>query len=330
MTKHLVTISLLAGLVFVRVASAQSEPLPSIQELQQLQAEKQWQPLLQKLQRVLQLRGDAAKNFDRYELFTMKGEAHANLKQPGPASQAFNEAAKEAASDKQRAAVASTTALIIKRSKSFVYKRKSPTTQPSDPKEFDVLDATKRKNAFAALAADELAVLQPKVKSATNANNLRPVIELMKSMGDLRSAELAANGTTAMSDSLLPPLAARSKDLSAKYVADQQIVVDNIEKTANTVIDVGPDRRGAYQGRTYDRLYRKRGLLPADQNALKDAIQTCNEIATGDKELADVFGPELGKPLLAVAEQATAVAQKAQSVLAADYSISVSDPKGLK
>ena len=316
----------ISGLAHGQVA----EPLPSMQELQQLQTDKQWQPLLQKLQRVLSLRGDAAANYDRYALLMMKGEAHAQLKQPAPATSAFADAAKEAQADKNRAAVASSTALLIKRSQSFVYKRKSPSTQPTDPKEIDVLDPAKRKDGFVALAADELAALQPKVKSATTANNLKPVVELMKSMSDLRNAELAAEGNTTKSDSLLPPLAAHSKELSAKYVADQKRIVDNIEHTANQTIDVGPDRRGAYQGRSLERKFKKRGLMSNDQTALKNAIQACTEIALGDKEMADAFGADLGKPLLDVAADAKGVADKADVVLKADYTITTNDPKGLK
>jgi hypothetical protein len=46
--------------------------------------------------------------------------------------------------------------------------------------------------------------------------------------------------------------------------------------------------------------------------------------------MAEQFGAELGKPLLEVAEQAKAVAQKAQIVLETDYTITTNDPKGLK
>ena len=331
MNKHL-TIILLSCIVFTGTfASGQAnDPLPSMQELQQLQTDKQWQPLLQKLSRVLSLRGDAAKNFDRYELFMMKGEAHAQLKQPAPAAIAFADAAKEAGPQKERVAVANSTALLIKRSQTFVYKRKTPTTQPGDAKEIDVLDPAKRQEGFAALAADELAVLQPKVKSATSANNLKPVIDVMKSMEDLRNAELASAGNTSMSDSLLPPLAAHSKELSSKYVAEQKQKVDAIEKSANQVVDSGPDRRGAYGGRTYERKYKKRGLMSADSNNLKSAMAVCTEIAAGDKQMAEEFGPELGKPLLDVATEAATVAQRAEEVLKTDYSITVSDPKGLK
>jgi hypothetical protein len=59
-------------------------------------------------------------------------------------------------------------------------------------------------------------------------------------------------------------------------------------------------------------------------------MQTCNEIATGDKEMADAFGADLGKPLLDVVTEAKAVADKAETVLKTDYSITTSDPKGLK
>jgi hypothetical protein len=128
----------------------------------------------------------------------------------------------------------------------------------------------------------------------------------------------------------LPPLAVHTKDLSAKYVADQKIKVENIEQQANQVVDVGPDRRGAYGGQSFERKYKKRGLMSNDQRTLKDAMQICNEIAQGDKEMAEQFGAELGKPLLEVAEQAKAVAQKAQIVLETDYTITTNDPKGLK
>lgn len=330
MTKHLLIALFACAFISTGFARGQSDPLPTMQELQQLQIDKQWQPLLQKLSRVLSLRGDAAKNYDRYELFTLKGEAHAQLKQPAPAVSAFGDAAKEAASDKQRAAVASSTALLIKRANQFVYKRKSPATQPTDAKEIDVLDPAKRKDGFAALAADELAALKPKVKSAISASNLKPVIELMKSMDDLRNAELASAGETAMSDSLLPPLAAHSKELSAKYVADQKLKVDGIERSANTIDQVGTDRRGAPGSGYRERKYKKRGLMSTDANSLKAAIAACNEIAEGDKQMAEAFGADLGKPLLDVAEDARNVALKAENVLKTDYSVTTSDPKGLK
>src|SRR3954466_7136488 len=113
MIRHLSIRLIVCSLFAASFARGQAaDPLPSMQELQQLQTEKQWQPLLQKLSRALSLRGDAAKTFDRYELFMMKGEAHAQLKQPAPAASAFADAVKEAGADKNRAAVAGSTALL--------------------------------------------------------------------------------------------------------------------------------------------------------------------------------------------------------------------------
>ena len=70
--------------------------------------------------------------------------------------------------------------------------------------------------------------------------------------------------------------------------------------------------------------------MSADSNNLKSAMAVCTEIAAGDKQMAEEFGPELGKPLLDVATEAATVAQRAEEVLKTDYSITVSDPKGLK
>jgi hypothetical protein len=312
-------IALIVTLFLASTALAQqNEPLPTMQELQQLRDQKQWQPLLQKLSKVIVLKGNLAQSYDRYELLMMKGEAHAQLKQGPQAIQSFNDAAKEAKDQKDKAAVASSTALLFKRAQNFVYKRKSPTTQASDAKTIDVLDIEKRKEGFAALAADEYAALEGKAKNATKAPNLGGVIDIMKSLGDLRNAELASGGDTKLADQLIAPLAAHTKDLSSKVIATDRKKVEEIEKSANILIEV-PDRSRPGTSRAPGATrYKKRGLMSTDSQTLKNIIQECNNIADGDKQLADEFG-DAGKPLMEVVKEAQQVADKATAVLNADY-----------
>jgi hypothetical protein len=332
---------LIGNSLFAWAQAPKNEPLPTMGELQKLYADKQWQPLLQGISRVLPLRGPAAQPYDRYELFSMKGEAHLALKQQPAASSAFEEASKLEGIDKVKKATADSMVLLVKRSQQGQFTRKSPTSQPSEPKNFDLLDQSKRKDAFAALAADELAALQPKAKAATSGTTLRPIAELLKSLDNLKQAEMAANNSpdTPLADGLVAPLASRAKDLSAKEVQQQKSRVDAIENGANQIIDV-PDRSragrgypgaggGANPGYPAERRYKKRGLQGMDQQNLKQIIGYCQDIAAADKQLAEVFG-DPGQPLLDVAKDADALATKAQTILNTDYSITTSDPRGLK
>jgi hypothetical protein len=323
--------------------------MPTMQELQQLYESKQWQPLLQKVSKVLPLRGQAAAPYDRYELFMMKGEAHLNLKQAPAASSAFDEASKLKDLEKTKMAVADAMVLLIKRSSGLVYKRKSPTTQPGDEKAIDLVDRDKRKAAFAALAADEQLALQPKVKAATSGNSLRPIADMLKSLDDLKTAEMASTDSTdtPLTAALVAPLAKHAKDLTAKEVSGMKSTVDAIERSANTVVDVPGSGRYDRTGRTggvsggpgavrgdgtvvTERRYKKRGLIGNDTQNLKDVIQTCENIDQANKHLAEVFTADLAQPLLDTARDATALAERAKTILNTDFSITSNDPRGFK
>jgi len=342
MIRHHKSVPLALAILFFASAAAmaqpKSEPLPTMQELQKLYADKQWQPLLQGVSRVLPLKGPAAQPYDRYELFSMKAESHLQLKQQAAAAAAFEEASKVEAIDKQKQAVADSMVLLVKRSQQNQYTRKSPTSQPSEPKTIDLLDQDKRKDAFAALAADELATLQPKAKAAATGTSLKPIAEMLKSLDDLKKAEMAAGGSsdTPLTTALVAPLATHAKDLSSKEVAQQKAKVDGIEASANQVVEV-PDRTGTNNRRGYPGAgggsfptgprYKKRGLQGMDQSTLKQIVTYSSDISKGTKQLAEVLG-DPGQPLLDVSRDAEAVGTKAQTLLNTDFSGTTSTPRG--
>ena len=94
------------------VRAAPPEPLATQEDIQQLYNQGKHAAVLQKLQRVLLLKGAAAAPYDRHALLRLKGESHLRSKQNGPAAQAFNAAAEEAADPTARAIDLSTEFLI--------------------------------------------------------------------------------------------------------------------------------------------------------------------------------------------------------------------------
>lgn len=356
MTSHrfapivLLILSLLSSRALAQAKTPSSDPPATMQELQQLYDAKDWQTLLQKVTKVLPLRGQAAAAYDRYELLMMKGDAHLNLKQGPAASSTFDEASKIKDLDKVKMAKADGMVLLIKRGQSGVYKRKSPATQPGEEKQFDLTDRDKRKAAFAALAADEQTSLQPRVKSAASGSSLRPIAEILKGLDDLKTAEMAANESTdtPLSAALVAPLASHARELTSREVADMKAKVDAIEKSANQVIDAGRGRNtnrnggvvrvqpgtgsGNGQGDTVivqERRYKKRGLIGTDQQTLKNVIETCQNVEQANKQLADVFPTDQGQPLLETAKDAEGLGRRAKTILETDYEATSSDPRGL-
>src|SRR4051812_25775147 len=92
--QHVVLVSLFSTLVGTAVA-AEPEALLTQQELHQLFDAGQYQPVLQKLARVLQLKGNAAAAYDHVDLYLLRGETFLQLKQQSQALASFQLAMKE-------------------------------------------------------------------------------------------------------------------------------------------------------------------------------------------------------------------------------------------
>src|SRR5262249_31477169 len=152
-------------------------------------------------------------------------DAQLNLKQNQGAIDAFKDASDES-KEPEKIATARASALLVKRSNAGVYTRKSPTTQPSDPKTFSLVDPDKRKDALLALAEDEAQALDPKAKAAATGKSLKPIADMFQAVKDMRDAELAATGKTDRADALIAPLATHAKDLSADELKRQKQRVD--------------------------------------------------------------------------------------------------------
>ena len=223
------------------IRAAEPEGLPSADDLHKLYDAKEYQPLVQKLTRVLQLKGNAAQAYDRVDMLMLRGEALMQLKQQAPAVEAFDAAAKEATNPQQKGttykpdeiAKARATALLVHQARLFSYTPRH-VEAGQKPEPIPLSDPARRPDAFKALLADQQADLTPKAKAAAHATSLGPIIQLIRGLGDLRAVEQMATSATKQSDALLVDLAEQAHKLMDAEVDRLAPATDTISKNAHT------------------------------------------------------------------------------------------------
>jgi hypothetical protein len=294
-----------------------SEPLPSGDQLHQLFKDKQYTVLLQKLSRVLQLRGDAARVYDKIDLLLLKADTHLQLKEQSLAVAAASAAVKlidEDHTDLKQAAVAKATEKLLKQTHGYTF---TPRTAPRGqlPQPISLLDVDRRADCFAAMFNDAKFDIASKMRAAKSARTLLPIIEAIKAVAELRTLELAAYGKDEQSAAQLDGLANQAKDLMAKAVKDLKAQADKDHDRANDLLPVRVDTRVAL---TSTQLYYKKGLegdmmrelnkIVADSEAIAEAAKQFADIS---KAAADGFGE--------VQDAAEKVAKSAKATLEDDY-----------
>ena len=304
--------------------NANTNTLPTVDELHQLYKDGNYKETLQKLSRVLALKGDAAKAYDRHDLLRLRAETQLKLRDSAGAAATFEQAAKEAHDDKARA-VDVASQMVIKRSKNlqFTPAAKKGAKGGAKVEPIDVGDPEKRKAAFAALLAEQKELVVPRVKAAKDAKALQPVIEALQAAGGLRTLELAATGDDAEVKTMVSDLSGRAKKMMADAVKDMTDTVNQIEESANRLQEVmtpvrAPGGVGGGGGVYAERSYKKRGLMTPDVKDLKRVISDCQKIVPVVKELVEKLG-ESGEEFKQIGTDAVAVGTKAHEVLTTDY-----------
>jgi hypothetical protein len=329
---------LFAALVFLASgrAALAADPLPTAAEIHQLFDEGKYPQVLQKLQRVLILKGAAAKPYDRHDLLRLRGETQLHLKSAVPAAQSFTEAA-DATEDAAAIAVDRATALLIKRSPQLAYAPKNngkakpaagAAAAAAEP--IPIVDPASRKKALGALFEDEWAAAGPKLKAVAEAKQLSVILDAVPMIRDLRSLELAATEKDERTKKVLGDLATRARDLLAKAVTDEGKKVDAIEKTANESIEIqdfGRDPKSNGRGTKIETQWKKRGLNRNDAGTLRDSLTLMGKVAAACHEMADALGDK-STDFAPVRADAEKVAKKADSVLNTDYTRRYTRPPG--
>jgi len=297
--------------------------LPTVEQLNAQLAEGKHQEVLKHVAKLLGLRGEAAKRYDRYELLTLRGEAALRAKAISMAIEAFGQASR-ATTDPEKQAVARATEVLIRRAKPLGYvPRAAPQLAPQGKVDaaaaaaraqaaqpIPFIEPADRKRAFAALFADEFASVEPKVKAATKASGLPPVVDALKSIGDLRAVEIAATGTSAKTKSITGDLGAHAHQLISGTLTPMERRVEECWNSARRqTVSQGSD------GNTY-RQPGMWGLNSTEQNDLKAVIATCEKVQPVANEMASVTERT---ELIADAQTAQKLHARAVEVLTFDY-----------
>ena len=292
---------------------------PTPEEIHKTFDAKDYAGTLERITRVLPLKGDAGKAYDRYALLMLKGEAHLQLKQFKSAGDAFAAAAKET-DEPEKAAVARATQRVVRESKAGRVQRRVP-KRDAKLMSADLLDPDQRDNAFGIAYDDARAAAEPKVKAATRARTLEEIEAALKVLSELHDLELAATGGDAEHLATRQELHDRATKLIDRELERMQRDVVDIRDNANQIVREKIIETTSLTGRNPDStslLTVRRGLSREDKSRLgaimldcKRAIETSKSLAkstTGSEDDAD-----------ALVARATEVGRLAERVLRAKY-----------
>jgi hypothetical protein len=246
-------------------ASAQAQPVPTPQELQQMFDAKQYHTCLQQIARVLRVKGDAASAYDPDQLQLLRGECFIRLGDRAQAIRAFTTAQKSA--NHSMALTARANLLIVQASPAFKYDAGSGT--------IDIAEPQSRKQAMLALFSRELQKADPAIRAAQNAQSLAPIIAVVPKLKDLTALEMTATGEDKQIFPAFAQVGARARDLvgGALQALDSQIAT--IEHRANEPIS------SSVNGSAWWVTVGHRGLDSPDRAALDEAY-------TGAQQIYDV------------------------------------------
>jgi len=290
------------------VPTTQPMPLPTPAELQQMNDGGQYRICLQQIARVLALRGDPARPYDRNSLLLLRGDCLLHLKDPTTALDAYV-AASHSPKPAQKAE-ARATALLIRKSVGLLFTPKPPTK--GGP--IGIVDHADRVKAMLALNKELLEDSKPLIDAALDAPNLIPIIDAAPALIDIHSLETAATGSDAEIHPTLMKIAEHARELMTNELA----LVDNrvrlIESKANQLAGIG-----AY-GAVWWGGAARQGLTTNDREALRRDAAYADRISSSAGQFQGVSRSlgGTGEKWNPVVESGLIVAQHARDVLAVE------------
>jgi hypothetical protein len=284
---------------------------PTTQDLQQKLDAKQYPDVLSESQKMLSLKGAAAKDIDRYEVLLLRAEAQMQLKQQSTAIASYQQATKET-SDPSKAGVAKAMMTLVQRSRALMYTPKAGSDPTKTIAPLNLLDPTDRKAALAALFDEEWTPTQAKIDAfkKQGATSLPPILQAAELAGEMRGLEIAATGKDEKTSTALSDLTENASKLMNDYLERSTRDVDNIDRQANYPVDTS----------TYQTS--RRGLTSPQINDLKMIISNCQKLTLAAQQVAASAGAG-GSEFRAISEKSSDLGKRANDVLTADYSQSL-------
>ena len=227
---------------------------------------------------------------DRAAILAEKGEAHLQLKQNPQAIDAYAKAAK-LDPNPDYAATDNANALLARRSHNGQYAPRPPAGGGAKPAAINILTGDGRREAFAALFADELAAAAPRFKAAESAQNIPQLIAAADLASSLRGLEVAATGTDAQTKPAVAAIANHAHGLLQNALTTLSTRATAIGEAANTYLPAeynAPSNNGGFGGPYAPGaagIPQKVGLTDRNKQELTDIVNTCGQIGPA----ADTF-----------------------------------------
>lgn len=291
-------------------ALAQTPALPTVPQLEEMMAAKEYRLCLQQIARLLRVAG-AAEKYDVPALHLMRGECLLQLEDRQSAIVVYRMA--ENSENVDQAAEAQAMDLLLTRCENLMYKSAAdPNAAP-----VGVVDPESRKTALKQLREDQLIVLRPAINKAMADNSLKPTITLLPRLIELRALELITQGDDAQVGSSVGPLGEHARGLITAELDRIDQRLGQIQTLANQQISGGVVGR---RGRTWGGYDERRGLTSTERNELRDFVTYLTDVRKVSLEGQKVARFWKGKPdaWAPQIERSTATLRKAQDILATE------------
>ncbi len=303
-----ITVVLLPLLCLFLVAARE---IPSVEQMRGMVTDKQFKRVLREVARAMQLKGDEATAYDRGQLLLIRADAQLGMRIEPQAAKSFRDAA-EAATRADDRATARAMSLLMSKSERLIYK---PHTGEPGGREIDI--GADRQAALDALLADEMAAVEPRVRSTKEKKEIAALLEMAAALEPVAAVERAATGTTTRTDEIKGGLITAMETLldDALIELDRKAVA--IELNALGLIAVP---QAAQPGQPPPQTIRakKRGLSLGDEAVLKQVMETCGEVVSRHREVAMQLGAEPDR-FRRAGDFAIRLSSKAGAILRADY-----------
>lgn len=275
-------------------------------------AQKQYRRVLREIGRAMHLKGEEAVAYDRGELLLIRADTQLAMRIEPAAVKSYRDAA-EAATNEEHRAMARAMALLVLRSERLAYAPRTGEAAGRPP--IDIV--ADRAAALDALLADEMAIVEPKVRAAKESKQIADVLETVRVVEPVAFIERAATGATARTDAFMKEFVERIETLLDDALVALDRKASDIEAHALGLIAVPQEIRPG-QPPPNTMKVKKRGLSPADEAALKQVMETCREIVSRNREVAMQLGAEPDE-FQRASDFAIRLSSKAGAILRADY-----------
>jgi hypothetical protein len=293
---------------------------PTTDDVQQALDHRDFSTAAKLASKLLALKGVPAAGLDRFQLWTMKGDAQIGQKLISNAIESYTQALKET-SDPQQTALVKSTVLLLHHATGSTYVPKSPPA-PGETKTgpLDLTDHDKRKQAFGALLTDLLVPLQPKIKSAMTSQSVVAIWPVLQQLEELEMLDQLANGNTDKTTQAVGGLSEHARTLITTALKGMWQRLDDIDKAANHTTNM---QQAAYMPNggvyTHDTPI-KAGLTDQNKHELNDIIHTCQQVQDAANAFSQSAGSDKDKDWASVTSDANRVSSRANDLLNANYS----------